>query len=98
MCVHEPTLFTHLFYGTEYKTYEPIVRKLKDYHPWFMDGFSVGKGLNRRVGGSMTDMKISMKYYSEKTLKELEEEINQTPYSYLEHGVPESELQEFVLR
>ena len=98
MCVHEPTVYTTLLHGTDFKTLDQLFIRLRKKYPWYVSPFNLGKGSNRHVSGTMTDMKIMMKYDQTLTLHEYEELINETPFSILNYGSPDTELQRYLLR
>ncbi len=88
LVVHEKTLYTFLLRSPEVKTIEELIKQIMDKYSWYSydpENIFVGKGENRKVTGSITDMKNLIKYYQWDNLtKEIMlEHINDTPFSML---------------
>ena len=94
---HEKTYFTKVIRATEFKSFEKIAEFINENCPWYrFSGISVGKMTNRKLSGTMTDMKNCLKFYQDMSLEEIEYRINISPYFALESNSIKKEIEKYV--
>lgn len=97
LCAHEVTLAVSLHQAARHRTLDSLFDALAERHPWYLGTRETGimKGSNRRITGSMTDMKQMMEYMKDSTAEELEAFLYDTPYSCLPTNWSEREIESY---
>ena len=86
LIVHSRTLFTLVRGKSTLKTLEMVRSEILDSCPWyrFTGPITVGRNTDRRLTGSMTELKQMSKWlYAVDEIDRLEEQINKCLFSYL---------------
>ena len=84
--VHEYTLFTMVRRKSQFKDPLPILEEVLNLCPWYRGSksFSLGKNGNRKLTGSINEMKrLTIGLYSPEQINAMEMAINQCLFSYL---------------
>ncbi len=87
--VHEQTLFTLVRRKSEFKSLEDIAEEIKFCCPWYKNDteFSLGKNGNRKILGSINEMKrMTAEFYFADDINDMELLINTSLFSYLSPG------------
>ena len=87
--VHEYTLFILVRRKSQFKNLQDIANEIKRFCPWYKNNevFSFGKNGNRKITGSINEMKrMTVGLYSAENINAMEMLINQCLFSYLSAG------------
>lgn len=97
MAVHEETFCTHLLRAFDFKSFELIHRFILELSPWFcFSSVSIGKCNDRKVTGTMTEMKkIIWSLQDEYTPLQIEKLLNQTPWFALKSHWVKDEIERY---
>jgi len=104
LIVHAYTLFTLVRRKSQFKTVERIGDEIRRCCPWYRyDGrVTVGKNSNRRLTGSITEIKRNAcGLYSPEQLNTVERRINNCLFSYLStaprsYGTPAEPVEKYA--
>lgn len=86
LIVHEYTLYTLVRKKSDFKTLEAVAREIREKCPWyrFPETMTTGKNSDRKLVGSMTEMKMGIiGEYSMNFTEEIQKQINGTLFSVL---------------
>lgn len=88
LVVHEKTLYTFFLRSPEVKTIKDLIKQIREKCSWYdydSENVFVGKGEDKKVTGSIIDMKKLIKYYQQdnRTKEIILDHINDTPFSML---------------
>ena len=104
LIVHAYTLFTLVRRKSEFKTVESIGDEIRRCCSWYRyDGpVTVGKNSNRRLTGSITEIKRNTRgMYSPEQINAMEMQINRCLFSYLskkprDYGTPVEAVEKYA--
>ena len=93
LIVHEKTLYTFLLKSPEVKTIKELIKQIREKCSWYdydPKNLFVGKGNNRKVTGSITDMMKLIKFWQwdNLSIEAMLKQINDTPFSMLGFNDP----------
>jgi hypothetical protein len=86
LIVHEYTLFTLVRRKSEFKNIDAVAEEILKHCPWYRYNgeISIGKNSNRRISGSINEMKrILQLVHSPLQINKMEMTINNNFFSYL---------------
>lgn len=97
LCTHEPTLFTLILRATNFKKLEDLLPELNHFG-LTQETVTLGKGSNRKITGSMTDMKNMIWHmdHDGTSVMEMITLINETPFSVIEMDSPTKRYQQWL--
>jgi hypothetical protein len=86
LIVHEYTLFTLVRRKSEFKTINAVAEEILRCCPWYRydEEISTGKNSNRRISGSINEMKRILEFsHTPEQINKMEMTVNNTLFSYL---------------
>jgi hypothetical protein len=86
LIVHEHTLFTLVRRKSEFKTINAVAEEILRCCPWYqyVGEISTGKNSNRRISGSINEMKRILEFvHSSEQINKMEMTLNNILFSYL---------------
>ncbi len=98
LAVHEKTFSTNILRAIDFKSPEEIAEVIRELNPWYRyPGISVGKKQNRKLTGTINDMKNTIYYLEDiEDIAEIEKAINDTPWSALPDSFVYKEIEKYI--